>query len=116
MGKRSPFPTAVSEILEKIFGKSHHNKKYREAQLIHVWKKVVGEKLALHTYPEKIENECLICLVDNSAWLHEIQFMKKDIISKINDVMQKRMVRNIYFRLGKIPAPDNLTTGNFGPT
>ena len=107
MEKRYPFPTAVSEILEKIFNKSHHNKKYREAQLVHIWERVVGKKLALYTYPQKIENECLICIVGNSAWLHEIQFMKQDIMKKINDVMQKRMVRNIYFKLGQIPKSNS---------
>ena len=104
MEKRYPFPTAVSEVLEKIFGKSGHTKKYKEAQLVHLWEKVVGEKLATHTYPQRVENECLICIVDNSAWLHEVQFMKQDIVKKINEVMKKRLVKNIFFKLGPIPV------------
>jgi len=99
------FPTAVSEILEKIFGKSGHAKKYKEAQLVHLWEQIVGPKLALHTHPQRIENECLICLVDNSAWLHEIQYMKHDIVKKINEVMHKRLVKNIFFKLSQIPNP-----------
>ena len=101
--KSAKFPTAISEILEKIFGKSAHSKKYKEAQLVHLWEKVVGPKLAIHTYPQRIENESLICLVDNSAWLHEIQFMKYDIVKRINEVTHKRLVKNIYFKLGNIP-------------
>lgn len=97
-----PFLTPIAKIIEDLFAKTEYKKKFTESQLAYVWSTVVGEKLNQHTRPEKIQNGVLTCRVDSSPWLYELQFMKKDIVQKINTVMKKRLVRDIYFILGSI--------------
>ena len=95
-------PTPIAKIIEDLFAKTQYKKKFTESQLIDTWASIVGEKLNQHTRPEKIHNGVLNCRVDSSPWLYELQFMKKELVTKINTVMKKRLVRDIYFILGKV--------------
>jgi len=97
------FPTHVGSILEKLLGRSQYKRKFQEARLVNLWSEIVGPNLHRHTYPSHFSRGRLTCTVDNSALLNELQYMKKDIIQKIEEKTQKRMVKDIYFVVGVIP-------------
>lgn len=97
------FPTHVGAILEKILGRSEYKQKFQEAKLVNLWSEIVGPNLFRHTYPARFSRGRLTCTVDNSALLNELQYMKKDILQKIEEKTHKRMVKDIYFVLGVIP-------------
>jgi len=98
------FLTPIGQVLDKIFKKSSYKKKFQEAQVVNLWQSIVGPNLFHHTYPVKLDKGILTCRVDSSALLHELQYMKKDIMNKMTSVMKKQIVNNIYFVLGQMPS------------
>lgn len=62
-------------------------------------KKLIKPPLSFHIYPAYLKNGRLIVSVDSNEWLYEINLHKQDFLKRF----RKYGVRDIKFRLGKIP-------------
>lgn len=52
------------------------------------WKGIVGELLASHSYPIRLENKVMIVAVHNNTWMQELVLLKADIISKYKSILE----------------------------
>lgn len=83
-------------------------KTYRQdsdSELIRIWEMwigIVGEAISANARPAAFKGTLLLVHVTNSTWLHQLQFLKEDIIRKINDAYEKEMVEDIKFKIGPI--------------
>ena len=74
-----------------------------EYRLQKQWKTIVGEATAAHTWPTRIKFHKLHVLVDNSVWLHQLTYLKRSLVEKIQAEMTELSVDDIIFRIGEIP-------------
>lgn len=74
-----------------------------EYRLQKQWKTLVGEATAAHTWPTRIKFHKLHVLVDNSVWLHQLTYLKRSLLEKIQSEMTELSVNDIIFRIGEIP-------------
>lgn len=74
-----------------------------EYRLQKQWKTLVGESTAAHTWPTRIKFHKLHVLVDNSVWLHQLTYLKRSLLEKIQLEMTGLSVNDIIFRIGEIP-------------
>ncbi len=65
-----------------------------------VWKEVVGETVARHARPSKIQKGLLFVSVSNSMWMQELQFLKEMVKEKINGRLGRPVIKDIFFVLG----------------
>jgi predicted nucleic acid-binding Zn ribbon protein len=63
------------------------------------WTDLVGETVAVHTFPDMIKDRQLTLIVDSPQWRHHLDFLKKDICEKI----ERYGIDDLKFRIGKIP-------------
>jgi predicted nucleic acid-binding Zn ribbon protein len=63
------------------------------------WTELVGETVAVHTYPDMIKGKELTLIVDSPQWRHHLDFLKNEICEKIN----RYGIDDLRFRIGKIP-------------
>ncbi|MFQ5950179.1 MAG: DUF721 domain-containing protein, partial [Nitrospiria bacterium] len=76
-------------------------------QLGTAWEEAVGHQIAAHTHPLEIRFDTLTLLVDEAVWMHQLSFMKKEIIEKVNRFLGKRAIRVLRFRISPLPPrPD----------
>ena len=81
-------------------------KQYRrepDSELIrvwHVWDEAVGETIATNAQPAAFKGDLLLVHVTSSTWIHQLQFLKADIISKLNAALDKPVVAEIKFKIG----------------
>ena len=81
-------------------------KQYRrepDSELIrvwHVWDEAVGEAIATNAQPAAFKGDLLLVHVTSSTWIHQLQFLKADIISKLNTALDKPVVAEIKFKIG----------------
>ena len=76
-----------------------------DEQLVHFWElwdRVVGETIAKNTRPAAFKGKLLLVEVSSSTWIHQLQFLKEEIIQKINAAFGKEMVEEIKFKIGSI--------------
>ena len=64
---------------------------------VHEWEQVVGPRIACHTRAVAFRENVLQIEVDGSAWMHELGFLKADLMRKVNRHLGSRLVRNIRF-------------------
>ncbi len=95
----------LGEFLHKALKRRKILLDMADTSLLETWNKSVGTGIAAQTYPFKFKNNTLFVKVSNSTWMQQLQFMKQDIIDKVNPAFANKTVKNIYFSIGKIPAP-----------
>lgn len=95
-------PEAVGDILERLLKSYGLDGKLREWKAMEAWPQVVGEGIARHTKPEKVFRKRLYILVDSSAWMQQLHFLKQDIVVKLNAAVGQEVVKEIHLKVGKI--------------
>jgi len=68
----------------------------------HLWDAVVGEAIAQNTRPTAFKGNLLIVHVSNSTWIHQLQFLKNDLISTLNTALGKPLLKDIRFKIGPL--------------
>ncbi|MDR3588724.1 MAG: DUF721 domain-containing protein [Negativicutes bacterium] len=79
---------------------------YEEIVLIN-WRKIVGDKLASHTFPVKIQRGVLMVGTSSSVWSHHLVTMKENIVYKINEFAGEKVVSDIKFQAGYLKKDQN---------
>jgi len=94
----------VGDLLQKILGK-HIDVHPQNKALTVLWNKAVGPVIAAQTRPEKLVRDVLTVKVSGSVWLHQLQFLKQEILDKVNGAREGNPVKQIRFILDTNPPP-----------
>ena len=70
----------------------------QQFKTLQVWEHVVGETISSATSLERFSDGQLFIRVKNPAWRMELNYRKQDIITKLNDVLEKPIVKELIFR------------------
>lgn len=95
--------SSISPVLQGLAQSFGWEKGIASALIEARWSDVVGEAIALHTAPEEIRFDTLTIVVDSAVWMHELSFLKKTLIEKINLLLGKNGIRKIQFKIGAVP-------------
>ena len=61
------------------------------------WPQLVGPRVSRHSRAVSFRAGTLLVEVEGSAWMQELQFLKRDLIRNINDYLGRELVRNVHF-------------------
>ncbi len=81
-------PHRLGKILENCLSRVGLQQRIQEQKILDAWERMVGKAIAEMTEPVRVKNRVLQVKVTNSVWMHELQFHKKLIIQKLNDVQE----------------------------
>ncbi len=95
--------SSITPILNRLTRKAGLEKGIASFNLGEHWEEAVGHQIAVHTHPQEIRFETLTILIDEAVWMHQLSFMKKEIIDKVNYFLKKRPIKNIHFRIAPLP-------------
>jgi predicted nucleic acid-binding Zn ribbon protein len=93
----------IGSILEDVL-KSHP--RYSEGELVRVWQmwdSIVGDVISKNAKPAAFKGKILIVHVTSSAWLHQLQFLKSEMMTKLNQSLGNMLVEDLKFKIGPIP-------------
>jgi len=99
-------PAAITPILKSVGKGLGLEKEMLLYQLKKSWPELVGATLATHTTPEKLKFKTLTLLVDGPTWMHELSFLKRDMIQKINKRLGKDRVKTLQLKVGPTSPKD----------
>jgi len=102
-------PLQLSTLLESVFSGKPLQKRLREARIWEVWQEAVGEKIASRARPLSFRDGILAVAVSGSAWLQQLSMMKLEIMQNLNEAADEEIVKDIYFKQGKIPVAEKVT-------
>jgi hypothetical protein len=106
MGRKTPQSIdRVGEVLGNSLKRLDLSSRLSEYGVWPVWDEVVGKTIAVNAQPEKIRNGTLFVKVTSSVWMQQLQFMKEMIAEKLNHRLNREVVKNIFFVVGRIDSP-----------
>ena len=89
-----PIDASIASVLQELGLQG----KIKQYEVLDRWAEIVGEQIARVTQAETISDGKLIVSVSRSTWRNELVFLKRDLITRINQVMQQDVVKDIIFR------------------
>ncbi len=61
------------------------------------WAQIVGSRIARRTRAVAYRDGVLQVEVEGSPWMHELGFLKRDLVRKVNEHLGRRLVREVRF-------------------
>jgi len=92
----------ISDILKSALSKYRPAKDLAMTQIWDIWDNAVGKPIAMNAKPDSFKDGILMVNVSSSAWIHQLKFLEKDMISNINKTLDHPLVKQIRFKIGKI--------------
>lgn len=105
-------PAEVGSILQGILGRIDPENRIG---LWRKWDAVVGEPIASHARPNRLEDGVLVVDVSSHSWAQELQHLKGDLVTRLNGAFGERKIREIYFVVGSDRSSDEPARDNAGP-
>jgi len=87
----------LSDSLKTVLKNYNLEKTYKQSKVMELWDKVVGERIAEHTEPVKIEHGKLVVKAESPAWRNEVQYYQEQIKQEINKELRETIIRKIIF-------------------
>jgi hypothetical protein len=98
-------PEIIGEILRKILKKRNIPHTATDRRLLDLWTRAVGPQIAARTLPETVKRGTLYVRVSAPVWLHQLQFLKEEILGKVHELSGNEEIRTLFFSIGEIPPP-----------
>lgn len=93
----------LETILQKILRKQNIPHTVRDRRLIDLWTRAVGERIAARTFADTLKRGTLRVRVTSPVWLHQLQFMKEEILQKLQELAGSDAITTVSFAIGEIP-------------
>ena len=102
MRRKTSAPLRVGDILKEAMKRRNIPVDMAGGKIVSDWENTVGPVISQQTRPEKIRNRTLYLTVSSPIWMQQLQFMKKELLEKVNAALQKEAVSDIFFNVGVI--------------
>ena len=94
-------PRSAADVLGELLGRHGVARELREHRILARWRDIVGETLSERTFPDGLERGVLWVRVKNSSWLHQLSFLRDDLVGRIGrELGDPPLVREIRFHIG----------------
>ena len=90
----------IGKILKTVLAASRQDADAHLVRIWDLWDEVVGKVVAENAQPEAFKGTLLVVRVGSSPWAHHLQFMKSDIITKVNEALGGDFINEIRFKVG----------------
>ena len=99
---QKPQAVSIGSILPQLLERWGQNLDVDLTRIWALWESAVGEAVAKNTRPVAFKGKLLLVHANSSPWLHHLQFLKKEIIVKVNQALGRELVGDIKFKIGKL--------------
>lgn len=86
---------AVAGILERLLARLGLHDELHGQRAVSEWARIVGPRVACHTRALSFRDGVLCVEVDGSAWMHELSYLKRELIRRLNQELGASPVRDV---------------------
>ncbi len=94
-------PIKVDSVLSAVLEKHGVKKQVERMSVLDLWPELVGEHIADVTKAKGVSDSTLFVEVRTSAWLMELNIMKREFLSKVNEGLEDAPFERIVFVLAE---------------
>ncbi len=104
----------VGEALLAVARAIGMESRLKEIEILRAWPRAVGRTTAEHSRPAGLQGGTLLVHVTDSAWLHRLSMVRRDIVRNVNDHLDAPVVKAVRLRIGPVGDPAGGTRGRSG--
>ena len=93
---------SLGSVIDKLLQSGIRQQDAPLLQVWEFWERAVGEIIAENAQPAAFKGKILLVHVNSSPWLHQLSFLKKDILARINRELGQNLVDEIKFKIGPL--------------
>lgn len=95
-------PTRLAGLLEQALARFGLDRRLDDYRVWQAWDEVVGRTISRNAQPVRLDGTRLIVTVRSSTWLQELSLLQRELIVRLNEWMQREVVRELFFVVGKV--------------
>jgi hypothetical protein len=101
----------LGDSLPAIYATKRWKHQWRLFRLVQDWPTIIGTEVARLTAPAFFRQDVLWIFVQDSAWMQHMQFIKLDLMARVNKIMTEQPVTDIRWLLQPeiLPVPERHT-------
>lgn len=92
----------IANIIDGVLQQYGSRPGYSLNAIWRLWDEAVGETIAQNARPAALKDSLLIVHVSSSSWIHQLQFLRNDLIDQLNTALQKPLITEMKFKIGPI--------------
>ncbi len=96
---RADRPTRVGDVLRSALGRIPEAQRLADHAVWAHWDAVVGPTIARHARPERLRRGVLFVAVDSPEWMQELQFLKHQLLERLNARLGRAALRDVFLVL-----------------
>ena len=93
----------LSAVVKDVLFRGELDTRVKEYTCIMVWDEVVGKQISSSAQPEFVRDGVMFVITKSSVWSNELTFYKKDMIANLNRRAGATVIRDLVFKVGKLP-------------
>jgi predicted nucleic acid-binding Zn ribbon protein len=90
---------AISGVLSRVLRELGLEAELQGWRAVEEWPRLVGPRVSRHTRAVGFREGTLRVEVEGSAWMHELSFLKRDLIRGVNRYLGAELVRDVRFTI-----------------
>ncbi|MBE3604541.1 DUF721 domain-containing protein [bacterium] len=99
---RRKYPQQIGGPLQEILARLDTEGHFEIVRLMRLWPDAVGETIARRTQVAGLKFHVATVKVSGAMWIQELNLMKPQILSRLNDALGNDTVRDIRFVQGRL--------------
>jgi predicted nucleic acid-binding Zn ribbon protein len=80
-----PDPRPISDGIERLLRSLRGGNRHTTVTVFSRWTDLVGEGVAAHVRPLKLDQGTLIVEVDDPAWATQMKFLEEDLLTRLRE-------------------------------
>ena len=100
--EKNAAPKHIGAILERLMAGYRRQPEGDLSRIFQLWEPAVGAALARNAQPAAFKGDRLVVHVASSAWAHQLRFLEKELVAKVNDALKAPLVKQIRFKVGPL--------------
>ncbi len=92
----------IGPIIDTLIKTYRRDSDSQLVQIWDLWDRVLGAPIADNARPAAFKGKILLVHVISPAWIHQLQFLKKEMIAKLNAALGKALIEDLKFKIGPL--------------
>jgi len=94
-------PHALQQILPGVLEGMRSTARPSQEGIESIWKRLVGEEAAQHSWPQRLIQGKLLVEVENSGWMYTLSLRKMQLLQGLIELLGAGRVKALVFRIGE---------------
>jgi len=92
----------IGSVVNSVFRAARSGADADMMEVWNIWQDALGSAVAENARPAVFKGNLLVVHVSSSPWMQQLQFLKAEMIAKLNRALGQELIKEIKFKIGPL--------------